>query len=251
MNLGDARALASAAHAGQLDKLGMPYIQHVEAVAAGLVDFDLDTQVAGMLHDIVEDSDLTLADLQARGVTERSIAAIALVSRNLHPELSYQEAIALLCSSRDATLVKIADNAHNSLPDRVQALTDRLGVPPSPRYAEARTLLYRAVPINDVDTVLLRVNPSLRFELILDSMDELLAYAELEEPEDLPGWVDANLDVDASLVEHDETLDLIIGRYGFALDFPMSVGDFWEQVDACEAEAVAEIEQLATPTYDA
>ncbi len=243
--------MASAAHDGKVDKLGVPYIQHVEAVAAGLVDFDLDIQVAGMLHDVVEDSDLTLDDLRARGVTERSIAAIELVSRNLHPELSYQEAIARICSSRDATLVKIADNAHNSLPDRVQALTDRLGVPPNPRYAEARALLYRAVTSNDVDAVLVRVNPSLRFELVLESMDELLAYAELEEPEDLPGWVDADLDVDASLMEHGETLDLVIGRYGFALDFPTTVGDFWEQVDECAADAVAEIDQHHTPTYDA
>ena len=100
----------------------MAYIEHVEAVAAGLVDFDLDIQIAGMLHDIVEDCDITLDELRQRGVSERSLAAIELVSRNLHPELSYAEAIRLVTGSPDATLVKISDNAHNSRPDRVEAL---------------------------------------------------------------------------------------------------------------------------------
>jgi (p)ppGpp synthase/HD superfamily hydrolase len=39
MTLEDARALAQTAHRGQEDKLGVEYIQHVEAVAAGLLDF--------------------------------------------------------------------------------------------------------------------------------------------------------------------------------------------------------------------
>ena len=56
--LEDARVLARLAHKGQTDKLGVAYIEHVEAVAAGLVDFDLDIQIAGMLHDIVEDCDI-------------------------------------------------------------------------------------------------------------------------------------------------------------------------------------------------
>lgn len=116
--LQDARAIARKAHAGQTDKLGVPYIAHVEAVASGVADFDLDIQVAAMLHDVVDDSDLTLDDLREAGVSERSLDAIAPVSRNLHPELSYQEGIERICESRDAALVKISDNAHNSLASR-------------------------------------------------------------------------------------------------------------------------------------
>lgn len=240
--LDDARALARTAHAGQVDKLGVDYLDHVEAVAAGLVDFDLDVQIAGMLHDVVEDSDLTLDALRVRGVSERSLAAIELVSRNLHPELTYQEAIARICASRDATLVKISDNAHNSRPDRVRELADLLGVPPNPRYAEARSLLYAAVPLGDVEMVLRRTTPSLREEMVLRSLDELLAYAELGGRDELAEWVDMNMDVDAQLVEDDEGLTLWIGHFGFGLDFPMTVGDFWEQVQWSEESAIAEIE---------
>jgi hypothetical protein len=89
--LEDARELARAAHAGQVDKLGVEYLQHVEAVAAGLADFDEALQIAGMLHDVVEDCGVTVEDLRTQGVPERALAAITLVSRNLHPDLTYDQ----------------------------------------------------------------------------------------------------------------------------------------------------------------
>lgn len=146
MTLEDARALAQTAHRGQEDKLGVDYIHHVEAVAAGLLDFDLEIQIAGMLHDVLEDSHFTLDDLRARGVPERSLAAIEMVSRNLHPDLSYDEAILQISTSLDATLVKISDNAHSSRPDRVAALELVTGKPTHRRYARARDVLYAAAP---------------------------------------------------------------------------------------------------------
>ncbi|AXT85151.1 phosphohydrolase [Aeromicrobium sp. A1-2] len=157
----DANQIARRAHAGQVDKLGVDYIHHVEAVADGLAAFDLDLQIAGMLHDVVEDSDITLDDLRSAGVSERTLRAIELVSRNLHPELDYLQGIERVCESYDATLVKISDNAHNSLPARIEAL----GGPPHPRYAAARSLLYTAVRREDVELILRRANPALMAEL--------------------------------------------------------------------------------------
>ena len=82
-----------------------------------------------MLHDVVEDSfdeigrEVTLDELRERGVPERALEAIAAVSSNLYPEhLTYIEKIERICASPDAVLVKISDNAHNSLPERVEAL---------------------------------------------------------------------------------------------------------------------------------
>lgn len=157
----DARRLARAAHAEQVDKLGRPYIEHIEAVADGLVDFDEEIRIAGILHDIVEDTPITLDDLRARGVSERSLAAIELVSRNLHPDLGYLEGIERVATSPDATLVKISDNAHNSRPDRVAELQRRTQEPPNPRYAAAREILYRAAAAEDVRRILRRVAPEL------------------------------------------------------------------------------------------
>lgn len=164
IKLEDARAIARRAHRGQVDLLGIDYMEHVDAVAAGLVDFDLDLQVAAMLHDVVEDSDVTIDDLRDAGVSERSLAVVALVSRNLHPDRDYAEAIELVTQSPDAVLVKISDNAHNSLPERIEALR-ALGKEPKSRYAEARRVLYAAAEIDDLKRILRRASPSLLSEL--------------------------------------------------------------------------------------
>lgn len=165
--LEDAKAIALEVHSKQRDKAHQPYMLHVRAVAAGLADFDLDLQIAGMLHDVVEDSlkqigrVVTIDELRERGVPERSLDAIALVSNNLHPDPDYDAGIKLICTSADARLVKISDNAHNSLPQRIAGLDG----PPNERYARARRMLYAATPRKDVETILRRVNPSLLTEL--------------------------------------------------------------------------------------
>lgn len=156
--LDDAREIARRAHAGQVDKGGAPYIDHVEAVANGLADFDLEVQIAGMLHDVVEDNPaFTIDGLRSDGVPERSLEAIAFVSKNLHPHLSYAVSIEQICRSADARLVKISDNAHNSLPERIA----RLDAPADPKYVDARHLLYAATPREDVERILRRANPAL------------------------------------------------------------------------------------------
>lgn len=169
--LDEARAIARDVHTNQTDKLGEPYTLHVEAVADGLFDFDLDLQIAGMLHDVVEDAlgeigrEITIDDLRTHGVPKRSLTAIAAVSKNLYPaSLTYFDKIERICSSPDAVLVKISDNAHNSLPERVAALSAR-GVATSPKYADARRRLYAAADRTDVQRILTRVNPSLLAEI--------------------------------------------------------------------------------------
>jgi (p)ppGpp synthase/HD superfamily hydrolase len=160
ITLEGAHDLAASKHV-EPDKLGVDYMKHVRAVAGGLVDFDLDVQIAGMLHDVVEDTKTTLDDLRTAGVSERSLAGIEFVSLNLHPRLTYAQAIDRITSSRDATLVKIADNAHNSRPDRVAALQKLTGKPPKSKYVEARHVLWSAVPDEDVVKIVGRIAPSL------------------------------------------------------------------------------------------
>lgn len=240
MTLEDARALAQTAHRGQSDKLGVEYIHHVEAVAAGLLDFDLDIQIAGMLHDVVEDSDFTLDHLRARGVPERSLTAIEMVSRNLHPDLSYVEAILLISTSLDATLVKISDNAHNSRPERVAALELVTGKPPNARYARAREVLYAAAPAEQVAKILRRVSPPLLRELpaaavVVDSLRELFAIFDVADLDGLAASIGDNLDPDVYPGDDPESApELIVGRYDFSLEFPTTLADFWDDVDQAE-----------------
>lgn len=75
-----AMAVASTAHKGQKRVNGEPYIMHPMRVANSLSP-DSEAVQAGWLHDTVEDSDITLADLLALGFSEAVVAAVDAVSR--------------------------------------------------------------------------------------------------------------------------------------------------------------------------
>ncbi|BCW50735.1 phosphohydrolase [Arthrobacter sp. StoSoilB13] len=162
-----AKVLAEVAHNRQKDKLKRPYREHVLAVGDALADFDEDIRIAGYLHDIAEDTPITRQALLDMGVSDRALAIIERVTRRFHDDPDdYEAGIRFVAEDHDATLVKIADNAHNSLPERVQALAEKWpDKPPMTRYADARPVLYRAVPREEVALILQRINPHLLPEL--------------------------------------------------------------------------------------
>jgi hypothetical protein len=166
-----ARVLAEVAHNRQKDKLKRPYREHVIAVGDALADFDDNVRIAGYLHDIAEDTPMTRQALLEMGVPERAVDIIERVTKRLHENPDdYQAGIRYIAADHDATLVKIADNAHNSLPERVKALAEKWpDKPPVTRYDEARPVLYAAVPAEETRKILVRINPSL-----LDELDDLL-----------------------------------------------------------------------------
>jgi hypothetical protein len=168
-----AKVLAEVAHNRQKDKLKRPYREHVLAVGDALADFDEDIQIAGYLHDIAEDTPITRQALLDMGVSERAVEIIERVTKRLHDNPDdYQAGIRFIAEDHDATLVKIADNAHNSLPERVKALAEKWpDKPPVTRYDEARPVLYNAVQVEEIRLILARVNPWLLEELD-DRLDE-------------------------------------------------------------------------------
>jgi (p)ppGpp synthase/HD superfamily hydrolase len=162
-----AKVLAEVAHNRQKDKLKRPYREHVLAVGDALADFDDEVRIAGYLHDIAEDTPMTRQALLEMGVPERSVEIIERVTNRLHSNPDdYQSGIREIAEDHDAALVKIADNAHNSLPERVQALAEKWpDKPPVTKYRDARPVLYAAVGIDEVRKILARVNPWLLEEL--------------------------------------------------------------------------------------
>lgn len=67
-------ALASRGHAGQVDKAGKPYILHPLRL---MMKFDgLEEQLVSLLHDVVEDGDVTLDELRGLGIPEVVVTAI-------------------------------------------------------------------------------------------------------------------------------------------------------------------------------
>jgi hypothetical protein len=168
-----AKVLAEVAHNRQKDKLKRPYREHVIAVGDALADFDDDIRIAGYLHDIAEDTPITRQALLDMGVSERAVDIIERVTNRLHDNPDdYQAGIHFIAEDHDAALVKIADNAHNSLPERVRALAEKWpDKPPVTKYRDARPVLYAAVDVEEVRKILARVNPWLLQELE-DRLDE-------------------------------------------------------------------------------
>ena len=107
----DVIRMAVSAHEGQKDMVGNPTILHVLAV--GLMGkTDLEKKV-GVLHDVVEDSDVTLADLRARGVEEGVLEAVDLLTHR--SGMSYEDYVKNIVNSGNETAirVKLNDLHHN------------------------------------------------------------------------------------------------------------------------------------------
>lgn len=110
-----ARLLATKAHEGVYRRDGNPYITHPEAVAAKLQRAGLpeDVVAAGWLHDTVEDTDLTFADLRAGGFPESTVQAVENVTHKDGED--YKTAtMPRAVRSLDSATVKDADNQHNT-----------------------------------------------------------------------------------------------------------------------------------------
>jgi (p)ppGpp synthase/HD superfamily hydrolase len=161
--LAEVDALAEEAHAGQLDKIGVPYIGHVRAVAAGLAPLGTDLQMAGLLHDIIEDTDWTADRLRTVGIPGHVVATVEAVTNQ--PGMSYAEKIRCITGSRNATLVKISDNAHNSHPDRAAQLPEEKRTRLAAKYRAARDVLWPAADPEEIEAIVSVVNPALLVEL--------------------------------------------------------------------------------------
>ena len=102
--------LARDAHAGQVDQGGHPYILHLEEVAR-LVKTE-EEKVVALLHDIVEDTSVTLDDIYKTFGKVIGDAVDAMTKREgVEPFLGYLKRVQANPIARN---VKIADMIHNS-----------------------------------------------------------------------------------------------------------------------------------------
>lgn len=115
-----AAGIAEKAHAGQVDKAGRPYVEHVRRVAAYVDPTDADAIAAALLHDTLEDTETTPADLAAAGIARPVIDAVVLLTRR--SDLSTADYYARIHCDRLAREVKLADLADNTDPARLQLL---------------------------------------------------------------------------------------------------------------------------------
>jgi hypothetical protein len=107
------RLLAYLLHAGQVDKQGRPYWEHLAAVEAGVkaTGGTVYQRIAALLHDSVEDGRVTFEQLTAIGVPRQALPLIDALTHR--PGESRPVYIARVLAEPDALLVKEADLAHN------------------------------------------------------------------------------------------------------------------------------------------
>ena len=113
-----ARALATKVHEGQTDKAGLPYITHPERVASRLTTPE--AQVVGWLHDTVEDTPITLQDIEAAFGPETAAAVDAISRRDGE---SWSDYLDRVTANPMARQVKISDLIDNSNLSRIPHIT--------------------------------------------------------------------------------------------------------------------------------
>jgi len=101
--------LAYEAHRGQYDKAGYPYIFHPYHLAEQMRTED--EVVVALLHDVVEDTAVTLEDLRREGFGDAVIEALGLLTHR--EDVPYADYIEAIKHNRLARAVKLADLRHN------------------------------------------------------------------------------------------------------------------------------------------
>ena len=110
--------IATEAHKGQVDKSGREYIQHPITVASFCERED--EKVVALLHDIIEDTDVTADDLRQDGFDEGIVVAVELLTKN--KVVDYDTYIKNVKANSLARAVKIADLTHNSDTSRLNGV---------------------------------------------------------------------------------------------------------------------------------
>ena len=128
-----AMKIAFEAHKNQTDKSGIPYIYHPVHLAEQM-DCE-DTICVALLHDVVEDTNITFEELQAEGFSKEIIEALKL--------LTHDDAVPYVKEIKKnpiATKVKLADLRHNSDLTRLDEVNEK-ALKRVEKYKDAITIL--------------------------------------------------------------------------------------------------------------
>ena len=109
------------AHQGQMDKGGFPYCFHPYQVAQGMDD-EISCTCA-LLHDVVEDTDLTFEDLAGMGFPAEVIDVLKLLTHR--ESVPYMDYVRNLADNPVARKVKLSDLHHNSDLSRINEVTEK------------------------------------------------------------------------------------------------------------------------------
>ena len=116
-----AMKIAFNAHKEQVDKNGMPYIYHPVHLAEQMDSEE--TICVALLHDVVEDTDITFENLKEYGFSEKIINALQLMTHE--DAVPYMEYVKKIKTNEIAKKVKLADLNHNSDLSRLDIIDEK------------------------------------------------------------------------------------------------------------------------------
>ncbi len=117
----EAMKIAYNAHRGQTDKNGIPYIFHPIHLAEQMNDEE--TICTALLHDVIEDTDVTFEELELKGFSKSILDALKLLTHDdAEPYMDY---IVKIKNNKIAKCVKLADLKHNSDLSRLDTVDEK------------------------------------------------------------------------------------------------------------------------------
>jgi (p)ppGpp synthase/HD superfamily hydrolase len=119
--LEQAISLAVLKHAGQTQKNGDPYVLHPLHLMCQMRTED--ERIVAVLHDVVEDTDVTLDELAQMGFSAIVLEALDLLTHD--PDVDYADYVAAIRPNPLARRIKMADLRHNMDILRLATITDR------------------------------------------------------------------------------------------------------------------------------
>lgn len=115
--------VAAGAHLDQRDKAGVPYILHPLKVMHYLKTDDYELMAIAVLHDIVEDTSITIKEMQENGLSPRVCRVVDLLTKKVGQ--SAEDYLKAIMSDPDAVSVKLSDLRHNSDIRRLKGLSEK------------------------------------------------------------------------------------------------------------------------------
>ena len=113
--------LAKQHHEGQTDKAGKPYIEHPLRVMSQVESEE--EKIVAVLHDIVEDTDISLDDLRNEGFSEKVVSAVECLTKQ--DGENYDSYIERISFNPLAVKIKLADLEDNRDLTRLPEVTDK------------------------------------------------------------------------------------------------------------------------------
>ena len=128
------------AHAGQVDKSGLPYVFHPFHLAEQM-ETEHEVCVA-LLHDVMEDTEVTADDLIAAGIPKEYVKTCLLLTHD--PRVPYMDYVSSLKDDPVARKVKMADLRHNSDSTRLDGAPTETDIQRFEKYRSALVMLEEA-----------------------------------------------------------------------------------------------------------